>query len=429
MGIRTNTLLLSLILSCSVWTSAQVTIGSAIEPAEGAILDLKEEGETKKGLGLPRVSLKGRTSLEPCLTAEDNNDSDERLSHIGLLVYNVNEVDGMTNNTITKNEMLCKGLHVWNGEEWKPLVKYHDPDITRSGRKEDLTIKRGPGDSEVTTYTTAYFHGYSRKNSSGKPTTGSVYVCDPNNLVEIDAGQWMTMNMRTKYLPGQTTAIVRQVSDNHVSARYIEPKNPAGLSATDIERNGLFYNWPAATNERDTNRDLGIDPKNDYGSINPTIQGICPDGWHLPDMKEFDDLRLLHQSQYYLFSDVPYAHSGMNITAATAAAMTSTFEGIGKSHTPEQGGIDWRRIGAIWGNWNTQSPKSEYGLAGFYWSVNYGPTDTRNEVDKTKWNTRGFRASTGYYKLLSERNEESIQTGSLSFASRVILQSVRCKKD
>lgn len=433
MGIRTNTLLLSLALSCPLLTSAQVTIGSTEAPAEGAILDLKEEGTTKRGLALPRVNLKTRTSLEPCISGDLLNDPDQALLHIGLVVYNVNEVDAMTKSKITKDEMLCRGLHVWDGNQWEPLFKYYDPDITKSGRREDITITRGPGGVETTTYTTAYFHGYSRKDRNGNPTSGSVYVCDPNNLVEIDAGQWMTMNMRTKYLPNRTTEIVRQIGnigDNHVRAQYIEPKNPASLSAADVERNGLFYNWSAATNERDPDRALGVvDPKNDYGSLNPHIQGICPDGWHLPDMKEFEQLKLLHQAQYYLLSDVPYNHEGLNVTAAIAAAMTSTFEGKGKSHSPEQGGIDWRRIGAIWGNWNTQSPKSEYGLAGFYWSANYGETDTRNEIDKNKWNTRGYRASTGYYKLLSERNEESIQTGSFSFASRVILQSVRCKKD
>ena len=49
--------------------NAQVTIGSRRAPVSGAILDLKEEGETVKGIGLPCVKLRhltipqGQTSL------------------------------------------------------------------------------------------------------------------------------------------------------------------------------------------------------------------------------------------------------------------------------------------------------------------------------------------------------------------------------
>ena len=44
---------------------------------------------------------------------------------------------------------------------------------------------------------------------------------------------------------------------------------------------GALYSWPAAS------RDL-------YGSdLNPSeIQGICPDGWHLPSDSEWDELEL-----------------------------------------------------------------------------------------------------------------------------------------
>lgn len=422
MGIRTNTLLLSLILSCSVWTSAQVTIGSAIEPAEGAILDLKEEGETKKGLGLPRVSLKGRTSLEPCLTADDNNDSDERLSHIGLLVYNVNVIDGMTNNTITKNEMLCEGLHVWNGEEWKPLVKYHDPDVTRSGRKEDLTIKRGPGDSEVTTYTTAYFHGYSRKSTAGRPMVGSVYVCDPNNLVEIDAGQWMTMNLNTEYLPNETVKIEYHTKDKQKVAQYIDVLPVGTPSVEDKRKNGLLYNWNAATANRDPN---GILTSTE--STTPRIQGICPSGWHLPDRQEMEELKSLYAAQYYKFSNVPYG-SSLASEARISTAMTSQFEGQGQSHTPEEGGIDWRRVGARWSNWNTQSPPSGYGKSGFWWSSTSGPADT-STASPDLWQYRGYRLTNGFKKGISIIPDSNGEVVTSLYASRVILQSVRCKKD
>ncbi|MDR1591603.1 MAG: hypothetical protein LBS16_01785 [Prevotellaceae bacterium] len=83
--------------------AAQVTIGSGIEPAAGALLDLKEHeadenGVTStKGLLLPKVDLG---------TANPFGDlEDEKLKHIGLMVYNTNTTMGV-------------GVYVWIGQNW-----------------------------------------------------------------------------------------------------------------------------------------------------------------------------------------------------------------------------------------------------------------------------------------------------------------------
>lgn len=99
---------------------AQVTIGSEIEPLEGALLDLKQGNpgylsggvgnETAtKGFALPRVNLQAKQSLEPLATDSPEN----KKSHIGLTVYNLNNVSGTT-----QIGSLKKGLNVWDGEEW-----------------------------------------------------------------------------------------------------------------------------------------------------------------------------------------------------------------------------------------------------------------------------------------------------------------------
>lgn len=433
-----RTLTLSLILvAASCDTTAQVTLGSTEPPSPGALLDLKEEGITTRGLGLPRVSLLTNSSLEPCLTSTESNDIDQRKAHIGLVVYNVGaEIE------TTKEDRLCKGMHVWDGDKWQPLTAYFDPDITRSGRKEDLTIQRGPGAAEVTTYTTAYFHGYSRVSASGAFEKGSIYVCDKSKLKEIDAGQWMTMNLRTKFLPGSTNEITLHTGaapngDSHHVAQYISPLTPAGVSPSDIERNGLLYNWPAATANRDPNRELET---SEYNNPPKGIQGICPDGWHLPDIKEMEELAFLFSAQHHLFSNTPYTPNLTNSTndrkaneEATAEAVTSTLNG-GTSFSAEQGGMDWRRVGARWSNSVTQSPPANYGKAGFLWSSTSGPVSkgTGHNGDKNKWNFRGFNMVVGFVKGITtsfDRNQEIVGASSTTFLSRPRLQSVRCKKD
>ena len=98
----TRPVLLSIMLiMCSFFIklSAQVTIGSDQVPAKAALLDLKSQpadanNVTSKtgGLGLPRVQLKSKSTLEPFIPNDDNFQSNvDKIKdlHIGLTVYNL----------------------------------------------------------------------------------------------------------------------------------------------------------------------------------------------------------------------------------------------------------------------------------------------------------------------------------------------------
>ncbi|PXV58936.1 hypothetical protein CLV62_14011 [Dysgonomonas alginatilytica] len=108
--------------------SAQVTIGGALEPSKGALLDLKEfeskdnNVNSTKGLMLPRVDIQNINELYPMFSNDaDYNNSTKpefkdalKQSHIGLMVYNT-------------NECLGKGLMVWNGTMWNFLTRIKSP--------------------------------------------------------------------------------------------------------------------------------------------------------------------------------------------------------------------------------------------------------------------------------------------------------------
>ncbi|MDH6306889.1 hypothetical protein M2459_003484 [Parabacteroides sp. PF5-5] len=88
--------------------SAQVTIGSGLEPLSGAILDLKEREShnadtSTKGIVLPRVSLQNVNSLEPLSTSTGVAATYYR----GATVYNVNATSPLSD-----------GIYVWNGAKW-----------------------------------------------------------------------------------------------------------------------------------------------------------------------------------------------------------------------------------------------------------------------------------------------------------------------
>jgi len=106
----------------SLSMSAQVTIGSDLEPEKKALLDIKtispaaNGGATTNGDGggllLPRVILKNINSLEPFFTPGSAGYDAERLKHKGLTVYNIQD------NT---NPGFAEGQYVWDGEKWTKI--------------------------------------------------------------------------------------------------------------------------------------------------------------------------------------------------------------------------------------------------------------------------------------------------------------------
>lgn len=133
---RVSTLVIFLLTGLTV--VAQVTIGSTQKPMSGSLLDLKEDGVTNKGLGLPRVKLEHPDYLYPMFKGDDdyeNNISGSRdiinIAHAGLLVYNMNE---------DMCKRLYSGLYVWSGIEW----------ISMNGPREVIsTDKYGGANSYV----------------------------------------------------------------------------------------------------------------------------------------------------------------------------------------------------------------------------------------------------------------------------------------
>jgi hypothetical protein len=119
---------------------AQVTVGVAEDPAEGALLQLKDivaaagARNADKGLLMPRVALKNDSTLAPMFP---DASAAEKLKHAGLIVYN-----------LTDSDPLKAGIMIWDGSSWNSLKAKDrdvDPDIKKilysSGRaKPDKSV-------------------------------------------------------------------------------------------------------------------------------------------------------------------------------------------------------------------------------------------------------------------------------------------------
>ncbi|MBK5722431.1 hypothetical protein JGH11_16260 [Dysgonomonas sp. Marseille-P4677] len=338
--IQKNTFYLILIFSNFIFFSlkAQVTIGSDEPPLNGALLDLKEIGTTKKGLNLPRVILtsliipSGETSLSTTISGATG--AWEKDNHIGLLVYHVGKYDACD------SQSFPQGLYVWDGNKWQ----YIGQKPPRATEVEEFTDSRD----------------------------GQVYLYRNFGT----AGDWMLENMR--YIDASFTAGTG--SDDLTGRHYAYPKvntdpsTPGTIPSSWRLEQGLLYSYSAATlgEQAEETVDQGQGEADEGPSI--PIQGICPQGWHIPSDREWNDLeREIYNnaetySQYTSANGLPFNPTtwdniwettdnprGSDSSEGHGKAMLSTCPPVnspygiteGKSLTIEQGGFNALLTGTI----------------------------------------------------------------------------------
>lgn len=465
-----------LFLISPIVANAQATIGSALTPNTGALLDLKEnaDGSSNKGLGMPRISLKsltidvagGETNMARTLDGTTTADIWDRNEHIGLLVYNVNTVENQTNR-------ICPGMHVWDGEFWQPIASYAAPievkeldntqPIVRGFQYLDPSVSDGWSlDKQADRLAGKYNLGHNTTNNtpdlqdtrgteSRRYTTSRFYVgyktitrsyvvkrnnsCDPvsnpawtsiENITETERvftdGIWMTQHLNTTKMPDGTDILQFSESMPVGTPHY------QMLSGDPSNLYGLLYNWYASIN---VGSGAGQTPNpgdaNQAGSnqSDVNIQGICPSGWHLPSDQEWTDLENGIIRKTSVFSNVP---------------------DLGEAKMIGYDDMDWRGIDglgramksktALAGKVATRGESNTALLGGFdaYLTGHYNadisnPTYKENNV--YFWSASSFGATDGMRRsLYTEINSQAIHGGAhRAWSARVDLFSVRCKKN
>ena len=114
----------------------------------------------------------------------------------------------------------------------------------------------------------------------GEPCPGTPTITDIDgniyNAVMIGAQCWMMENLRTtKYADG--TSIYQGSSTSSTTAYWYYP----GANSSNKPTYGLLYNWKAVMRDAVSS------------SANPSgVQGICPDGWHVPSDAEWKQMEV-----------------------------------------------------------------------------------------------------------------------------------------
>ena len=123
------------------------------------------------------------------------------------------------------------------------------------------------------------------------------------NTVQIGTQCWMQENLKTtKYADG--TTISQGSSTSTTDAYWYYPDN----NSSNKDTYGLLYNWKAVMNGSTSS------------SANPSgVQGLCPDGWHVPSDAEWTQLT------EYVSSQSEYVCDNNNANIGKALASTQNW--------------------------------------------------------------------------------------------------------
>lgn len=417
--IKFCTTLLCVALSSMYIVKAQTVIGSGIPASKGALLELKEKTPdannvtANKGLMLPRVNLTDWSNLFPMFSADAdyvNNiggkkDEYDKM-HIGLTVYNLNNCL----NAVTADG---KGVYIWDGQRWNTL--------------SDEISSLAPG---------VQVH----KDQDGN----TFYSGD----FGPEAGRWMLYNMRAKkYADGTPLPTSPSLDFSSTEPRWVYPVPDGGDGTNDkwvkdFEPLGLMYNgYAALRGHKIVNMDQ-VQVEGDTPGVSEVesvgqIQGICPNGWHLPSDREWNKLEkeiYNNREKYssYISTDAAFSPGTWNPIWETIDPYPPTWFRGSNSST----GHAWAMIApcqtSIYGNSLKSNPSTKGGfyviMAGRITTAPVGTTNFGKEgnmISSSLSNTASYGDPTMYTRSFYSDNNK-VRKSKLLYEMYV---SVRCKMD
>ncbi len=196
------------------------------------------------------------------------------------------------------------------------------------------------------------------------------------NTVWIGNQCWMKENLRTRKYADSTPIPLGTTTSSTTDYRYY----PYGDSA-NVDTYGYLYNWTATMHGSGAS------------SSNPShVQGICPEGWHMPSTNEWSQLT------NYLRNNSEFTCGGSSNNVAKALAATTGWNTTSTScavgNTPDDNnlsGFSALPAGAYMGT-------SGYGTTGA--NANFWSTTERTATTSSRWNVNANSSmfSGSYYE-------------------------------
>ena len=183
------------------------------------------------------------------------------------------------------------------------------------------------------------------------PNAATVTDYDGNtyNTVRIGSQCWMQENLRTTHYSNGVSIAVDSVLSYTTTYRYY-PNN----DSSNVSTYGYLYNWSAVMN--------GAVSSNS----NPSgVQGICPNGWHVPSWSEWMQLRDYVRSQNIYQCNNSSNNNGKALSS-TIGWENSTIECSVGFNPGENNATGFSALPAGW--W-VLSGAAGFGVRAFFWST------------------------------------------------------------
>lgn len=239
----------------------------------------------------------------------------------------------------------------------------------------------------------------SNNNNQEYPPTAQII---PNAVTDIDNNKydavrigdqvWMAENLRTTRYANGTSIPLGTTTSTYTAYRYIP-----GLSNSDeenmanVEHYGYLYNWKAVMGNSSSS------------SSNPSgVQGICPDGWHVPSDAEWTQLT------NYVGSQSQYVCGENSIVKALAAT------------------TDWNNSSHVCAIGNIQSENNATGFSAL--PAGYCVSDYYSHLGEyaSFWSATQADGNQAYEKAIFLRISNGSSTFSRRLSEKDCGMSVRC---
>ena len=150
----------------------------------------------------------------------------------------------------------------------------------------------------------------------GQPCPGVATITDYDNntynTVQIGNQCWMKENLRTTHYADGTSISLGSSTSTTTAYRYY-PAN----DSSNVSTYGYFYNWPAVMHNSSSS-----------SSKLSGVQGVCPNGWHVPSDVEWTQLT------DYVSGQSEYVCGSSNDNIAKALASTTGWNSSTNTCTP-----------------------------------------------------------------------------------------------
>ncbi len=220
------------------------------------------------------------------------------------------------------------------------------------------------------------------------PATPTVTDIDGNvyNTVQIGEQCWMRENLRTTHYSDGTAIAYGSTSSTTTAYRYY-PNN----SYSNVATFGYLYNWKAVMCNSSSS-----------DAIPSGVQGICPNGWHVPSDAEWMQL-----IDYVGLSGYGCENNNSNIAKALAA----TTGWYSSSNSCAVG--------------NNQSANNTTGFSALPAGSHFGSSFNGSGTNAYFWSSTEYSSSDAYYRRLGNK----IAYVTSNYRNKGYGYSVRCLRD